>query len=91
VVGVRLSATLNERWNVVLEGLKPIPRVVKCKVGQLLETLEPSDQEILQAALADTKKWSSHGLKNALMERGITIGDVVIGKHRRGLCVCRVG
>lgn len=74
----------------MLEGLKPLPRQIKCKVGQLMETLNENDQTILQAALDDTKTWSSHGLRVALLERGIVVGDVVITKHRRKTCVCVV-
>ena len=74
----------------MLEGLKPIPRKQLCKVGELLEKLEQSDRDILQAALNDFETWSSHGLRIALLERGIIVGDVVIGKHRRKTCVCVV-
>lgn len=73
----------------MLEGLTPITSETKCKVGQLLDTLDESDEKILQAALDDTDTWSALALKNALMQRGISVGDVVIGKHRRGLCVCK--
>lgn len=73
----------------MLEGLTPITYAGKCKVGQLLDTLDESDAKILQAALDNTEMWSAHGLKNALMQRGISVGDVVIGKHRRNLCVCK--
>lgn len=73
----------------MLEGLKPPPnRAWDCRVKATLENLETDDQEILKTAIADTNTWPAKTLSNALRERGITLADTTITKHRQSLCRC---
>jgi hypothetical protein len=71
----------------MLEGLTPPTKVLSCKVRELIESLEPKDQEILKAALLDPA-WAHLTLTNSLRDRGITISETPIRKHRLGRCSC---
>jgi hypothetical protein len=71
----------------MLEDLTPPARQTPCRVREVLETLEPKDQEILKKALADPA-WGTKPLSNALRERGLMISDSPITKHRAGRCSC---
>lgn len=71
----------------MLEDLKPRKKELPCKIREILETLEPKDQEILKEALAD-KAWGDKTLANALTERGIKVSDTPVRKHRAGRCSC---
>jgi transposase len=71
----------------MLEGLVPPKKLAPCKVRELLETLEPKDQEILKAALIDPA-WAHLTLANSLKERGIAISESPVRKHRLGRCSC---
>lgn len=73
----------------MLEGLTPPPnRLYGCKVAQVLNDLEPSDQEILKEALANTHLWGHNPLARALKARGIDLSDTTIARHRSGECFC---
>lgn len=73
----------------MLEGLKPPPnRAYYCRVAVTLSDLDQADQEILTTALADIQSWPAKTLSNALRERGLTLADTTITKHRQGLCQC---
>lgn len=72
----------------MLEGLTPPKRTLPCKVRDVLENLELQDQEILNAALADSKTWSARTLELELRKRGILISDSSIERHRAGVCSC---
>lgn len=72
----------------LLEGLTPSQRQYPCNYAELLKSLEPKDQEILEAAMADEKTWSAYGLHAALKKRGIRLNDKAIAKHRAKECSC---
>jgi len=73
----------------MLEGLKPPPnRAYFCRVSQVLSDLAKEDQEILTTAIADHQSWPAKTLSNALKERGLSLGDTTITKHRKQLCAC---
>ncbi len=73
----------------MLEGLKPPVRAnYVCKVKFYADSLKPEDTEILEAAIADEKRWPAKTLSNALAERSVKIADTTITKHRRGMCSC---
>jgi len=67
--------------------LKPPTRQMPCKVRELIDTLEPKDQEILKAALLDSA-WGNITLANSLSQRGLSISETPIRKHRLGRCSC---
>jgi hypothetical protein len=73
----------------MLEGLKPPPnKAYYCRVSQVLSELDQADQEILDQAIADYRSWPAKTLQNALKERGLTLADTTITKHRNQLCAC---
>lgn len=73
----------------MLENLEPPKnKAVYCKINQVLETLEESDKQILAEALADRNKWAAKTLSNALRQRGLSIADTTITKHRLKTCAC---
>jgi hypothetical protein len=51
------------------------------------EKLDASDKKILEQALAD-KRFSSLRLSTQLTERGFTVSEHVIRRHRIGSCAC---
>jgi hypothetical protein len=71
----------------MLEGMTPPNKLGSCKVRDILETLEPKDQEILKAALIDPA-WGHLTLTNSLKDRGIAISESPMRKHRLGRCSC---
>ena len=72
----------------MLEGLSPNQRHYPCNVRTLIDSLEPTDKEILEEAIADEKKWTAYGLHAALKARGVKLNDKAILKHRVGDCSC---
>lgn len=79
---------MSGRTKKMLENLKPQPQKRSCKVRTLLESLEPADQEILEAALKDYQKWQVRTLANSLKELGFNISDRPIANHRAKECSC---
>jgi len=72
----------------MLEDLTPQDRRTSCKVREVMETLEPKDQEHFKAYLADWDNWSTNGLSKGLASKGIRISANTIMKHRIGTCSC---
>ena len=73
----------------LLDDLKPLNAGKPCKVGQILNNLEPEDAHILDEALRDPKKWSNRALAYALQARGINVVTDTIRAHRLNTCPCR--
>ena len=71
-----------------LDGLTPHVKEVSCKVRLLIKTLSIEDREVLTAAVSDEQRWPARTLQNSLKERGITLTDLTITKHRKGYCSC---
>lgn len=67
-----------------LQPAKPQP----CKMGRILNTLEPEDRAILEIALSDFATWTGAGLTKALNERGIEVTRETLHAHRLGRCSC---
>lgn len=72
----------------MLEDITPPPNTRGCRVGKILAELEPSDRQILEDALADTVRWSSHGLMTVLKQRGLPVSIHPIISHRKQICQC---
>ena len=62
-----------------------------CKIANTLAILDEPDVKILVTALEDRDTWSAKGLSNALRERGLSIADTTIAKHRNKVCACYRG
>ena len=72
----------------MLEGLKPLPRKQRgCGYTKALQEMDPSDQQILEGAMAD-ESWSTYGLAKAIRERGVDINYQVLYRHRTKGCAC---
>lgn len=72
----------------MLENLEPPVRKAPCKVRDLLESLEPGDAEILEAAVLDSGKWKIKTLADELRNRGLDISETPLTKHRARACSC---
>lgn len=72
----------------MLEGLQPKATARGCRIGSILAELDDKDRRILEDALADTGRWSAHGLMVALKERGLFTSIHPIINHRKGICRC---
>lgn len=70
-----------------LDDLLPRKREA-CKLAKFIDTLDASDKDILNDALANRAKWSTNGLHTALRQKGVEIGYQVIYRHRAGACSC---
>lgn len=71
-----------------LDTLLPRRGAHHCKVGRVLESLDANDASILNAALADSAKWSTNALHLALRQKGIDLGYQSLYRHRRLSCNC---
>ena len=71
----------------MLEDLTPQKPIRTCAVRTLIDKLEKKDQEILIAALANPD-WASKGLARELTNRGLSISDQPILRHRKKECSC---
>ncbi len=73
----------------MLEGLTPAKRRARpCAVIALIDRLDEADGAILSEAVENVQRWTANALSAALRERGITIADMTITRHRNKLCVC---
>ena len=76
----------------MLEGLEPLKsKAVYCKVDQMRNTLSAEDYAIFIAAVDDKDKWPAKTLTNALRQRGVSVADTTITKHRQRACACHRG
>ena len=73
----------------MLENLEPPKAIRPCKIRTIMERMDQTDVDILNAALADENKWKDWVLFRALEERGVEVSPNVLTKHRRNLCSCR--
>jgi hypothetical protein len=73
----------------MLEGLTPPKnKSVFCKVDDLAVEMTPEDREIFMSAINDREVWSANSLSTALRQRGVSIADTTIAKHRNQACAC---
>jgi hypothetical protein len=63
---------------------------IRCRMSLIIETLDQSDRQILEDALADRLTWSTRGLLLALNGRGLDLGYSTLYHHRNGTCGCEV-
>lgn len=72
----------------MLETLKPYEKARSCRVRTILSELDAKDAAILTEALKDQKAYPHSYLSKRLKERDIMISDIVIARHRQGICSC---
>ncbi len=73
----------------MLEGLTPARSKARpCAVVALINRLDEADGKILSDAVKNVQRWTASSLSAALKERGLTIADMTITRHRNKLCVC---
>lgn len=60
----------------------------RCSICQLVDSLEPSDQDTLLAAFADTR-FTSAAITRALRSEGHPVSAHTITRHRKGECAKR--
>lgn len=72
----------------MLEGLTPpTNKAVYCKIEQMAASLDEADRKILFGAI-DSPEWGARTLSNALRNRGLSVADTTITKHRQKACAC---
>lgn len=73
----------------MLEGLTPPKnKSESCKVEQVLSKLSEADCAILVEAIDNSALWPHATLAKALRQRGVSLADVTIAKHRNRTCAC---
>lgn len=60
----------------------------RCSICQLVDNLEPSDQDTLLAAFADAR-FTGAAITRALRSEGHSVSAQMITRHRKGECVRR--
>lgn len=73
----------------MLEGMTP-PRnkTLYCKIKDTADGLEPEDAAIFMQAIDSANVWGAKTLSNALRQRGVSVADTTITKHRSKACAC---
>ena len=73
----------------MLEGLAPPKnRAVYCRIADLAAEMSAADKEIFITAIEDKDLWSANSLSTALRQRGVSVADTTIAKHRNRACAC---
>lgn len=76
----------------MLENLEPPQnKAVYCKIDQLAAELDEADAKILMDAIDDKARWGARTLATALRQRGVSVADTTISKHRNKGCACYRG
>jgi hypothetical protein len=73
----------------LLDDLAPPLKVLPCKVREVANTLSDKDASIFTEAVMNPE-WGCTTLSNALSERGLSISDKAIKRHRTNVCSCRL-
>lgn len=61
-----------------------------CKVRTVLAALPPKDADELRVVL-DDPQWQAVVIERVLKQRGISVSDCIIRRHRNGECSCAGG
>lgn len=73
----------------MLENLRPKrDNRERCKIREILASLNETDARYLQRYLDDAETWSANGLVKALGEHGIKLSVGTVLRHRAGSCSC---
>lgn len=73
----------------MLEGLTPPkPKSEYCKIDLLRKDLSEKDYKILIEAIDNHDAWGARTLSNTLRQRGVSVADTTITKHRKKACAC---
>jgi hypothetical protein len=72
----------------MLEDLTPPSKTVRCKMGRIYDSLDGSDQSILEKALDNAEVWSAKALARELTNRGLAITEGPLALHRSKSCGC---
>ena len=73
----------------MLEGMTP-PRskAIYCKIADMSAELEEPDKAIFMQAMDSPEQWGASTLSMQLRQRGISVADTTITKHRSKTCAC---
>ena len=75
----------------MLEDLTPPSRNTRCKMGRIYDSLDDTDQGILDKALGSPTVWSAKALARELTNRGLAITEGTLALHRTKSCGCYRG
>lgn len=71
----------------LLDDLTPPKKRWPCAVRTLVERLDTTDAEVLTSAVMNPE-WRFLALETALFEKGLTLSQGVIKRHREKTCSC---
>lgn len=73
----------------MLEGLTPPKnKAIYCRIADMAAELEKSDKAIFLEAIDNSTAWSANALSTALRQRGLSVADTTITRHRNKVCAC---
>lgn len=73
----------------MLEGLTPPKnKAVFCRIADMAAEMKETDRAIFIEAIDDQDNWKANTLSIALRQRGISVADTTIAKHRKRACAC---
>lgn len=73
----------------MLEGMTPPKNnSVYCRVADMAAEMTETDRAIFIEAMDDLDNWKANTLSIALRQRGISVADTTIAKHRKRACAC---
>jgi hypothetical protein len=76
----------------MLDGLTPPQnRAEYCKIADMAAEMKESDRTIFIGAIDDHASWPANTLSIALRQRGTSVADTTITKHRKRACACYRG
>ena len=76
----------------MLEGMTPPKsKAIYCKIADISAELEEADRAIFMQAIDSPDQWGANTLSTQLRQRGISVADTTITKHRNKTCACYRG
>ena len=76
----------------MLEGMTPpTSRTIYCKIADMSTELEEADRAIFMQAIDSPDQWGANTLSTQLRQRGLSVADTTITKHRNKTCACYRG
>jgi hypothetical protein len=73
----------------MLEGMTPPKsKTIYCKIADMSAKLSDEDGAIFMEAIDSPELWGANTLSIQLRQRGLSVADTTITKHRSKTCAC---
>ncbi len=73
----------------MLEDLTPPQsKTIYCKIADMTAELSDPDKKIFTEAINSPELWGANTLSIQLRQRGLSVADTTITKHRSKTCAC---